>query len=256
MAEISEPNPISPAPSVEPKGKRDTEQPQSRAEKEGDSAPEDAPGRDFGDQASILGIPEAELTPKVQAAMSALMSRAARLMEEAEQLREQAAYLEDLSDRDPLLPVLNRRALLRELAHVLAQAEQTETTSSFLYLDVMNAEATKRRMGRAAAEALLIHAASTAAGALRTSDVIGSLGGYDLGVVLALAKGDAAADKAGELVSILEATPLRWREHTVAVKIAWGLHELDPSESVDDVLTAAERARPATADYRRRGPDR
>ena len=134
MAEISEPNPISPAPSVEPKGKRDTEQPQSRAEKEGDSAPEDAPGRDFGDQASILGIPEAELTPMVQAAMSALMSRAARLMEEAEQLREQAAYLEDLSDRDPLLPVLNRRALLRELAQVLAQAEQTETTSSFLYL--------------------------------------------------------------------------------------------------------------------------
>ena len=103
---------------------------------------------------------------------------------------------------------------------------------------------------RAAAEALLVHVASTAAGALRTSDVIGSLGGYDLGVVLALAKGDAAADKAGELVSILEAVPFRWREHKLAVKIAWGLHELGPSESVDDVLTAAERARLATADIR------
>ena len=255
MAEISEPNPISPAPSVEPKGGRDTEQGRARAEKKGDSAPDDGPGREFGDQASILGIPEAELTPKVQAAMSALMSRAASLMEEAEQLREHAAYLEDLSDRDPVLPVLNRRALVREVAHVLKQAEQTETTSSFLYLDVMNAEETKRRMECAAAEALLIHAASVAAGALRTTDVIGSLGGYDLGVVLALAKGDAAADKAGELVSILEATPLRWRERMVAVKIAWGLHELKPSESVDDVLTAAERARRAMADVRGGEPD-
>ncbi len=250
MAEISDPIPIPPAPSVEPKDRRDPEPRHPRAAKEGDSAPEDAPGRDFADQASILGIPEAELTPKVQAAMSALMSRAARLMEEAEQLREQAAYLEELSDRDPLLPVLNCRALLRELAHVLQQAEQTETTSSFLYLDVTSAAETKRRMGRAAAEALLVHVASTAAGALRTSDVIGSLGGYDLGVVLALAKGDAAADKAGELVSILEAVPFRWREHKLAVKIAWGLHELGPSESVDDVLTAAECARLATADIR------
>jgi diguanylate cyclase (GGDEF)-like protein len=255
MAETSDPNPISPTPSVEPKGGHDTEQQRPRAEKDGDSAPDDAPGREFGDQASILGIPEAELTPKVQAAMSALMSRAARLMEEAEQLREQAAYLEDVSDQDPLLPILNRRALLRELAQALTQAEQTETTSSFLYLDVVNADDTKRRLGRAAAEALLVHAASTAARALRTSDVIGSLGGYDFGVVLALAKGDAAADKAGELVAILEATPLRWREHTVALKIAWALHEFGPSESVDDVLTAAEPARPAKANIRERERD-
>ena len=187
--------------------------------------------------------------------MSALMSRAASLMEEAEQLREHAAYLEDLSDRDSVLPVLNRRALVRELAHVLKQASQTETTSSFLYLNVMNAEETKRHMGHAAAEALLIHAASVAAGALRTTDVIGSLGGYDPGVLIALAKGNAAADEAGELVSILEATPLRWRERIVAVKIAWELHELKPSESVDDVLTAAERARRAVADVRGGEPD-
>ena len=73
--------------------------------------------------------------------------------------------------------------------------------------------------------------------------------------MLALAKEDAAADKVGKLVSILDATPLRWRDRTVAVKIAWGLHELDPTESVDDVLTAAARARTAVADQRGRGPE-
>ena len=76
-----------------------------------------------------------------------------------------------------MLPVLNHRALLREFAHVLKQAGQTETTSSSPYLKVINAEVTKRGMGRAATEALLIHLASVAAGALRTSDVIDSLGG-------------------------------------------------------------------------------
>ena len=71
----------------------------------------DAPA---SDSVSIVGIPETELTPKVQAAIQKLMSEVERLRTSLNMAHERVAYLERLADEDTLIPIYNRRAFVRE----------------------------------------------------------------------------------------------------------------------------------------------
>src|SRR3546814_4575375 len=62
------------------------------------------------DVATVVGIPEAELTPKVRQALQQLMAEVYALRQELEEVRQRVGYLEQLADQDTLAPVLNRRA--------------------------------------------------------------------------------------------------------------------------------------------------
>src|SRR5688572_33468947 len=88
--------------------------------------------------APALGIPEAELTPRVQDAITTLTHEVGRLRREVEQAR---AKLEDMAraaDQDMLLPILNRRAFVREITRFTSLAERYGTSSSVVYLDLNN----------------------------------------------------------------------------------------------------------------------
>ncbi len=75
------------------------------------------------DVATVMGIPEAELTPKVRQAIQQLMSEVYRLRQDLEEAKQRVGYLEQLADQDTLAPVLNRRAFIRELSSMAAYAE-------------------------------------------------------------------------------------------------------------------------------------
>jgi diguanylate cyclase (GGDEF)-like protein len=245
MGDIEEPGSIPAVAAPDPREKQEQQDRQRGAED--DEAVKDAPSRqrNIADVAFIMGIPAAELTAKVQEALSIIMAEFDRLRGELDHTKEHAHYLEELADRHPFLPVMSRRALLRELSRALTRAERTETNSSFLYLDIANSEDIKRALGRAAAEAALAHAAAVLGEALRGSDFVGGLEGNDLGIILTVTEGAAAAEKAQELVAALARRPFEWQGRTIRLAVAWGLHPFAAGESVDDVLDAADRDRRA-----------
>src|SRR5262245_8336740 len=72
--------------------------------------------------ASVLGIPEAEVTPRVRDAIMTLMHEVDRLRREVEQMRERVEDLAKAADQDVLLPILNRRAFVREVSRFVAFA--------------------------------------------------------------------------------------------------------------------------------------
>src|SRR5580658_8784911 len=72
------------------------------------------------DVLAVGGIPETELTPNVVRALTALMAEVEQLRHELEDARSRIGYLEKLVDEDPLMPVVNRRAFLRELSRMMA----------------------------------------------------------------------------------------------------------------------------------------
>lgn len=196
---------------------------------------------EINDVAFVMGIPARDLTPRVQEALTIIMHEFDRVRDELEQTRERATHLAELADRHPILPLMNRRALLRELSHLLERAVRTATNSSFLYLEIANLGDIKRVHGRAAADAAMILAAEILGKEVRASDVVGSLGGSDLGVILTLTQGRAALDKARELVASLQAKSVAWRGGSLRLDLAWGLHVFAPGDTVDTVLDAAER---------------
>ncbi|MGZ0190204.1 MAG: GGDEF domain-containing protein, partial [Alphaproteobacteria bacterium] len=68
---------------------------------------------------SIMGVPADKVTPKVRVAIETLMREVERLRVDVEELKRRNGELEKLTDEDAMLPVVNRRAFVRELSRTM-----------------------------------------------------------------------------------------------------------------------------------------
>jgi diguanylate cyclase (GGDEF)-like protein len=194
------------------------------------------------DTASVMGIPETEVTPKVRDAIMSLMAEVDRLRIDLAHARKRIDELENLADQDPLVPLYNRRAFLRELGRIMAFSERYEVQASLLYFDLNGFKDINDTHGHAAGDALLAHIAALMVSHVRESDVVARIGGDEFGVILARAPADAAAQKAKELADLVAATPLTWKGKALGVTLSFGVYSFQKGESADDVLANADRA--------------
>jgi len=194
------------------------------------------------DITEIMGVPEAELTPKVHQALTRLMAEVQDLRQELERARKRASYLEQLADQDSLAPVLNRRAFVRELSRSTAFAERYGTGGSVLYFDINGMKAINDSLGHAAGDHALKHVADALVASVRASDVVGRLGGDEFGVILVQSEGATAGAKAADLAETISKLPLEWGGKTFSVGVAYGVHTLTAGDKVDEALEAADRA--------------
>ena len=72
--------------------------------------------------AGSLPPADEDISPQAQAAILRLMSEIDRLREEIAANNRRIAHLEEVADRDPLTPTVNRRAFVRELSRSIALA--------------------------------------------------------------------------------------------------------------------------------------
>ncbi|MEM7170637.1 MAG: GGDEF domain-containing protein [Pseudomonadota bacterium] len=194
------------------------------------------------DVATIMGVPEGELTPKVRQAIDRLMAEVENLRGELENTRKRVEYLERLADEDSLVPVLNRRAFVRELTRTASFAERYGITSSVIYFDLNGMKQINDSLGHAAGDQALQHLAKVLIASVRASDVVGRLGGDEFGVILAQSDHDTATAKAVRLAQNIADQPMQWRDEAVPLVVAYGVHTLTAGEKVDDALEAADRA--------------
>ena len=195
-----------------------------------------------GDVATIMGIPEAELTPKVRQAIQQLMAEVYQLRQELDEAKQRVGYLDQLADQDSLAPVLNRRAFIRELTRMSAYAERYGADSSVLYFDVNGMKKINDSHGHAAGDAVLKHIADVLLRNTRASDVVGRLGGDEFGVILAQSDVTAAGVKASNLAEAIAAEEIAWDDTVFKLTVAYGAHALSGGQKVDDALDAADRA--------------
>jgi len=194
------------------------------------------------DVAFIMGIPVAELTPKIEEALKFVMGEFDRVRHELDLSRDRETHLQTLADAHSLLPVLNRRALMRELSVVLQRAAKAGTENTFVCMSLVNGAEIRGRYGLAAVSAVMTEIAKTLAAGLRASDVLGSLGGYDFGIILTLADGDAAARKVDQLVATLGERPPAWADVVLEARMAWGLRALTPDDTAETLIDDADRS--------------
>ncbi len=149
-----------------------------------------------GDVVDVMGIPPNEFTPKVQQAIMMLMAEVEKLRRELQQTQARIADLEQLADQDPLAPIANRRAFVRELSRMLSFAERYSTPSSIVYFDVNGLKGINDTYGHAAGDAVLGQVANTLTKNVRDSDYVARLGGDEFGVILTYTDADTAKGKA------------------------------------------------------------
>ncbi len=194
------------------------------------------------DTAAVLGIPEGELSAAVRAALQTLIEEVDRLRRELEQSRKRIAHLERLADEDPLAPIANRRAFVRELSRLMSFAERYGSTGAVLYFDVNDLKRINDRHGHSAGDAALKLIAEVLRANVRESDVVGRLGGDEFGVALAQVEPSAAAEKAAFLADAIVRRPLEWDGATIPLSVSWGAYPFSGAEQADTAIEAADRA--------------
>ena len=194
------------------------------------------------DTASVLGIPEAELTPKVRGAIMMLLKEVDALRQELDKTRSRITHLEKLADEDALLPVANRRAFVRELSRMLSFAQRYDSQVSVLYFDINDMKHINDTYGHAAGDAAIAHVASMLASSVRESDIVGRLGGDEFGVILANATEDAARFKAEQLARVISTTPVQFKGQRISVEITYGAYALKGDDDAHAMIDQADKA--------------
>jgi diguanylate cyclase (GGDEF)-like protein len=192
--------------------------------------------------ASVLGIPEAEFTPRVRDAIMGLMSEVDNLRRELGDTRKRLDEVEKAADQDGLLPLLNRRAFVRELTRYIAFTGRYNTPASLIYFDLNHMKKVNDAHGHAAGDAVLTHFAAVLQAHVRDSDSVGRLGGDEFGVLLSHANQDQALKKADTLAEALRQKPVMWNGQTIAVSFAYGAFELKAGDNADIAMARADEA--------------
>ncbi len=221
-----------------------TSAPVRRAEgtgRAGAAAPLSGTMRNPRDLAEVMGIPEAEFTPKVRDAIMRLMSEVEKARREAAQAQSRAAHLERLADQDSLIPVFNRRAFVRELGRMQAFAERYDQPSSLVYFDANGLKQVNDTHGHAAGDALLAHIARILVQNVRDTDVVGRLGGDEFGVILTYTDKPVADEKAALLAKAIGDSELDWRGVAIKASVAWGVYTFRGGDDIARLLESADR---------------
>ncbi|MEM1191964.1 MAG: GGDEF domain-containing protein [Pseudomonadota bacterium] len=189
------------------------------------------------DTVAIAGIPASELTPHVQAALQKLMAEITSLRQSVAQLKDQVKAAETQADQDPLLPVLNRRAFMRDLDRALAFARRYGTRATVAFIDVDGLKGINDHHGHAAGDAVLSHMVTTISDNIRSGDSFGRLGGDEFGLLLVQTDEALAAKKMESLSRCVSQSPVKVDDAMVQVQISFGLAAL-ASQGADTQHTA------------------
>lgn len=208
--------------------------------------PEAAPVRPPADLArrvaEIFGVPDHQLTPEVSTAFKVLISEIDNLRLDVEQLKFSLAEAEASADHDPLAPVYNRRAFIRETQRILALVRRHEIEASLIYFDLNNFKAINDAHGHSAGDAVIRGIAELLVRQTREADLVGRIGGDEFAVVLTHLDQEAARQKAEALAAAIRTEKVLHDGTALYVSAAFGLAHMTASDTAEKALERADEA--------------
>jgi diguanylate cyclase (GGDEF)-like protein len=208
-------------------------------------ASDDVAAAEHGSPGSVLGIPgisEEALTPELREGVARLTAERNRLRDDLAKARGRIASLERLADEDPLTSVANLRAFVRQLTRTIAFTHRYGVPASIVYFDVNNMKQINDEHGHPTGDEALRHVAALLRENIRSSDMVGRLGGDEFGVILAQTDEEQAHGKAAALAEAIAETPLRRGDLIVAVSAAHGVYAFSGTDDPRHAIEAADRA--------------
>jgi diguanylate cyclase (GGDEF)-like protein len=195
-----------------------------------------------GSPFDLPGVSEETLSPELREAVARLAAERDRLRDELGKARSRIASLERLADEDALTPVANRRAFVRHLTRTIAFRHRYGVPASVVYFDINNMKQINDSHGHPAGDAALRHIATVLRDNIRSSDIVGRLGGDEFGVILAQTDEAQAHDKAAALAEAIAGAPLRWADVTLPLSAAYGVYTFSGTDDPQHAIEAADRA--------------
>lgn len=172
----------------------------------------------------------------------ALVLANAELSDEISRLRLRLLELEHAADTDPLVPVYNRRAFLREVARAQSVMQRYTLSSTVLFFDLDGFKAVNDRFGHAIGDELLKKVGTVLKSGVRDCDMVARLGGDEFGVLLFKTDIDVARIKATTLACRIAEQKVMMPTGKISVTSAWGVAPCEPGDTVEQILDRADRA--------------
>lgn len=192
--------------------------------------------------AELAGIDESALSPEARDTLRRVLAENEAMHRELADSRTRIAQLERLADEDALTPIANRRAFVRELSRMIAFTRRYGPPSSVVYFDVNGLKQINDTHGHPAGDAALRHVADILQKNVRSSDLVGRLGGDEFGVILAQTNQEQATAKAVSLAEEISKTALRWGRFKIPVSAAYGVYSFSGSDDAQVAIEAADKA--------------
>jgi len=161
------------------------------------------------------------------------------------QLAQALARIEELqasADTDFLLDIPNRRGFERELDRAIAYIKRYHASGALIVLDVDRLKPINDAFGHAAGDQVLKAIVAALSRQVRSSDVVGRLGGDEFGLLLwNLTETDARA-KAAALEQAIDGLSFRFRGRSVTAGASAGVAILGPHAQAGRALEEADSA--------------
>ena len=164
------------------------------------------------------------------------------MLGEIAQLRLRILELEHAADTDPLVPVYNRRAFLREIARAQTVMARYDMESSIIFVDLNGFKSVNDRFGHGIGDQLLQKIGTVLQAGVRDCDMVARLGGDEFGVLLFKSNLTVARAKAQTLCCRISEQSIELPTGKVGTSASWGVAPCEPGDTVEQVLARADRA--------------
>lgn len=138
-------------------------------------------------------------------------------------LQDRQTELEHLTRRDGLTGLFNRYTFVQLTEQELARARRQGGATTLLLLDLDHFKRVNDTYGHPAGDAVLRHVAALMADTVRSTDLVGRLGGEEFIVLLPGTPGDAARFLAEKLRYRIAANPAVWQDLMIQTNVSIGL---------------------------------
>lgn len=151
----------------------------------------------------------------------------------------QQETLKQMAAKDGLTGLYNRATFVMLAEHELKGAQRQGSATAILLVDLDHFKRINDTWGHPVGDAVLRQVAALACGIVRSTDVVGRLGGEEFIILLPAANKDAAYLLAQKLREKLQNTPVMWQGTSIAVTASIGVAGTDAIENLGfDVLYA------------------
>lgn len=171
----------------------------------------------------------------------ALMEEIGRLRGDVARLETRVAELDREAHRDVLVPVANRRGLVRQLDMLIARCERHHIPAALLFVDVDGLKALNDSFGHSAGDAALVYLAKLMVEGVRQSDLVARLGGDEFVILLDHADAASAAETADRLVNAVAAGDFMHHGQPLPLSVAIGITAIEQGDTAEAVLDRADR---------------
>jgi diguanylate cyclase (GGDEF)-like protein len=168
--------------------------------------------------------------------------RVRRLKAELSQAMRRIEELTRTAERDFLLDIFNRRGFARELNRSIDYIKRYHAAGALILLDVDRLKPINDAFGHAAGDQVLKAVAAVLTEQVRSSDVVGRLGGDEFGVLLWNLSEVDAREKAAALERAIDDLRFTFGDTTVRAGASAGVAILDLRAEAQSALDAADRA--------------